>query len=106
VQFTQRSVTKAASGEPIESFTAVGNFYVEMRPRTAREVNGIVMVEQNTWDVYVRIDDILATLTAADQMKFRGQVYELTGTPMNIDGRDRELQIPVKLVTPSGVGNG
>lgn len=106
VRLWKREIAVNAGGEHIEQFATVGTVWAEIRPRTAREVNGTVLVEENTYDFLMRYDGQAAKLRASDQITFRTDTYELTGNPMNIGGRDRELQIPVRFVTPSGVGNG
>lgn len=106
LKFWQRQITVNSGGEHIEQFVVLGEQYAEINPRTAREVNGTVLVEQNTFDVDVKYTDKLAAMRAADQITFRGDTYELTGAPMNLGGRDRDLRIPTRLVVPSGVGNG
>ena len=106
VKFWKREIVVNGGGEHTEQFRVLGEGFASIEPRTAREVNGTVLVEENTFDIQLKYTDTFAAMRAADQITFRGDTYELTGAPMNMGGRDRELRIPTRLVVPSGVGNG
>ena len=104
VDVLKRTVVKDTNGEPVETWTSLGHWYAERTPRTAREIDsGRVITEENTFDFRMHYNDTLGGLKASDQIHYRGSVYELTGKPKNLGGRDRFIEVPTRVVEPSGV---
>lgn len=90
VTLQRRTVTNDSYGQPIETWSTVGDVWAEIKPLSGRQLETLAeQFEDITHQITLRYS---ADIDAKDRLVYRDRYFEVLHV-INFDERDRELRV-------------